>query len=87
MDGYHKIYDKIIKDADCLTLKDLALNGRDLIELGVKPGPQIGNILAKLLDVVIEDVYKRQISICASGEFTYSRFDQVSYPSAVICME
>ena len=27
------------------------------------------------------------ISICASGEFTYSRFDQVSYPSAVICME
>ena len=46
LDGYHKIYDKIIEDADCLTLKDLALNGRDLIELGVKPGPQIGNILA-----------------------------------------
>ena len=58
LDGYHKIYDKIIKDADCLTLKDLALNGRDLIELGVKPGPQIGNILAKLLDVVIEEPEK-----------------------------
>ena len=58
LDGYHKIYDKIIEDADCLTLKDLALNGRDLIELGVKPGPQIGNILAKLLDVVIEEPEK-----------------------------
>ena len=38
----------------CLTLKDLAINGRDLIQLGYA-GPQIGQILTGLLDAVLEE--------------------------------
>lgn len=39
-----------------LGVGDLAINGKDLMsELGMKPGPAIGRILAKLLDLVIED--------------------------------
>jgi len=34
---------------------DLAIDGDDLKQLGLKPGPQFGEILRALLDVVIED--------------------------------
>ena len=36
-------------------LRDLAVDGNDLIELGFKPGPQLGRILHELLDAVVED--------------------------------
>jgi tRNA nucleotidyltransferase (CCA-adding enzyme) len=36
-------------------LKDLAINGSDLIELGYAPGPAIGKTLRTLLDEVIRD--------------------------------
>lgn len=36
------------------TLKDLAVNGRDMMELGLK-GPQIGKALNKLLDLVVDN--------------------------------
>jgi tRNA nucleotidyltransferase (CCA-adding enzyme) len=33
----------------------LAINGNDLIALGVKPGPALGEILRRLTDDVVED--------------------------------
>lgn len=39
---------------DCVGLKTLALTGRDLIGMGVKPGEAIGEILQELLDLVLE---------------------------------
>jgi putative nucleotidyltransferase with HDIG domain len=36
-------------------LKDLAVDGNDLIELGMKPGPEIGRVLHDLLHDVVED--------------------------------
>ena len=38
-----------------LTLKSLAVNGRDLMELGIPAGKELGRILNELLDCVIED--------------------------------
>lgn len=38
-----------------LTVGDLALSGRDLIGLGLKPGPRFGTLLERLLDRVLED--------------------------------
>jgi tRNA nucleotidyltransferase (CCA-adding enzyme) len=38
-----------------LTVADLALDGRGLIRLGLRPGPDFGRILAGLLDWVLED--------------------------------
>ena len=34
-----RLLERIIAEEDCLTVKDLAVNGRDLIGLGFKPGP------------------------------------------------
>lgn len=46
--------EEIIKDGDCIRLKDMAVTGRELIEAGRKPGPGIG----KVLDVLFEEVLK-----------------------------
>lgn len=37
------------------TVRDLAVGGRDLQELGLRPGPAHGRILRELLDVVLDD--------------------------------
>jgi hypothetical protein len=38
-----------------LKITDLNINGNDLQNIGVQPGPLMGNILNRLLDMVIED--------------------------------
>lgn len=45
----------IVNEKPCLSIKDLAVNGHDLIAAGIKPGPEIGRKLKGLLDKVIED--------------------------------
>ena len=50
-----KKLNEIIETKECFTIKDLAIDGRDLIALGIKPGKDIGIILNKLLDKVIEN--------------------------------
>lgn len=50
----YKMYLQIVERGDCVTLKDLAVNGKDLIEMGMQPGEQIGEMLDLLLRVVIE---------------------------------
>lgn len=41
---------------DCLSLKALAVDGKDLIrELDLRPGKELGNILEALLDLVIDE--------------------------------
>jgi len=52
------IYERIIEERNCVTLKDLAITGKDLINLGMKPGKQIGETLNRLLDAVIEEPEK-----------------------------
>ncbi|MBQ8527397.1 MAG: CCA tRNA nucleotidyltransferase [Lachnospiraceae bacterium] len=48
-------YEQIIEKEECFSLKDLSVSGQDLIALGMKPGPQIGDMLGQLLDLVLED--------------------------------
>ncbi len=50
-----KLYEEIIEKEDCVTLKDLAVNGKDLIALGVNPGKQIGETLAIMLSDVLDN--------------------------------
>jgi tRNA nucleotidyltransferase (CCA-adding enzyme) len=48
-------YERIVRDGECCSLKELAVGGRDLIAEGMTPGPAMGEILGKLLDRVLED--------------------------------
>lgn len=49
------LYREIIERGDCFEVKKLAVTGRDLIQAGIPQGPKLGIVLAKLLDLVIED--------------------------------
>lgn len=49
------ITNEIIEQRQCFLLKDLAVNGRDLIDAGVSEGAEIGVILNKLMDMVIDE--------------------------------
>ena len=42
-------HDEIIEEGNALTISDLAIGGKDLIEMGIKPGPEMGEILRQLL--------------------------------------
>lgn len=52
---YERLYHQILEEKDCLSLKDLAVTGKDLIALGIQPGKGIGEILNKMLLDVLEN--------------------------------
>jgi tRNA nucleotidyltransferase/poly(A) polymerase len=49
-----RLYREIVEQDECVSLKELKINGNDLIAEGLKPGKQLGTILNNLLDAVIE---------------------------------
>ena len=49
------LYEEIVNAKECVSLKTLAISGSDLIALGMKPGKEIGMVLQKMLDLVLED--------------------------------
>lgn len=54
---------KILNQKQPLTVKDLDINGYDLIEIGIKPSKEMGNMLNNLLEMVLEnpDLNKKEI--------------------------
>jgi len=49
------LYTKIKTEQQCISLKDLAINGKDLVALGIKRGPVMGELLRTALEQVLED--------------------------------
>lgn len=49
-----EVFDEVIKEQECFSLKDLAVSGGDLIQAGIKPGKEMGDLLKYLLEIVIE---------------------------------
>ena len=46
---------EILAENDCLTAKDLAITGNDILGLGFAPGPQIGSCMTYLLQQVQDE--------------------------------
>jgi len=55
-----KKLNEIIEQKQCFTLKDLAVDGRDMIALGISDGTRIGTVLNRLVEMVIEDKIKNE---------------------------
>jgi len=53
-------YQIIIDQQQCVTIKELKITGRDLLDLGMKQGAVIGEVLNTFLDEVIEDPDKNK---------------------------
>ena len=60
LEQIEKLYKEILELKQCVSLKGLAVTGRDLIEAGMEPGPQIGEMLETLLKEVIDDPEKNE---------------------------
>lgn len=45
---------EIVRERQCFTLKDLAINGNDVMSIGVPEGKQVGTILLAALSAVLE---------------------------------
>ena len=50
-----KVVEAIRAAKDPLTVRDLAVKGEDLLAAGVRPGPEVGETLGRLLAEVLED--------------------------------
>lgn len=54
LDTIEEIYRKIISEKQCLTMKDLAVSGKDLMDMGFPEGKRLGEVLQRLLEAVLE---------------------------------
>lgn len=54
LDNVQREMERILSQQACFSLRDLAVNGRDLIEAGVPEGPAVGRTLTWLLDQVVD---------------------------------
>lgn len=50
-----EMYNTVIAENQCLKLSDLAIGGKELVQLGMKPGREMGELLKYLLDRVIDE--------------------------------
>lgn len=48
------MYEQICEEGECVDLAGLAVNGQDLIQMGMKPGKELGEVLQKMLEYVLE---------------------------------
>lgn len=58
LDEVKKAYQEILEKQECVSLKTLAVTGKDLIRAGYKPGKEIGETLNRFLEIVLEDPEK-----------------------------
>lgn len=54
-DELERTLENVLAADEAFSLKKLAINGRDVMELGVSQGPEIGRVLADALDAVIDE--------------------------------
>lgn len=52
---WEQLYEEVLEKRQCVSLKTLAISGADLIAAGMKPGKELGNVLKRLLELVLEE--------------------------------
>lgn len=52
---WEELYEQICRENQCVSLKQLAVTGKDLIGAGMKPGKELGEVLQFLLRQVLDD--------------------------------
>lgn len=52
---WEQLYGELLEKQQCVSLKDLAISGSDLILMGMNPGREIGDLLHQLLEMVLDE--------------------------------
>lgn len=70
-DRIEEILKEILAEEDCLSIRSLAVNGHDLMQLGFAPGPRLGACLEFLLQQVQEDRIVNEKNALLTGAEQY----------------
>ena len=66
-EGYVKdmiaMFEQISDEKHCIKMSEMAIRGQDLIEMGISPGKEMGNILKALFEKVLDDPCLNDIEI------------------------
>lgn len=54
LDAAQRCYREICEAGEAVRIKELAVGGKELIDLGIKPGPALGGILQRMLEQVLD---------------------------------
>ncbi len=60
LDNILQLYHEIIRDKECIKMKDMEINGKDLLSMGIPQGKVMGEILGELFELVLEEPEKNQ---------------------------
>ena len=65
-----KFWNEILEAGDCVSLKALAVGGKDLMEAGIERGPVLGETLNRLLEAVLKkpELNTRETLLKMAGE-------------------
>ncbi len=55
LEKWQELYQEMRSLGQCVCLKDLAVTGRDLMDIGMRPGKELGEALQGLLELVLEE--------------------------------
>lgn len=53
-DRLERVIDRVLEEKQCFSLKDLEINGDDLLAMGWRPGPSVGSALKSALEQVMD---------------------------------
>ena len=76
IDAAEGLLEEVLGEKACLSVKSLSVNGRDILALGVKEGPDVGRILEALFALVLdgalpdrrEELMKKAAELAAKDE-------------------
>ena len=60
LETYRRLCEEVFEKQQALSVKDLKITGKDLLEIGIPQGKELGATLKRLLDAVIEDPEKNE---------------------------
>ncbi len=60
LDAAMNEFDAAISSGAPLSIRELKVSGKDIMDAGVSPGPELGEILRELLEIVLEDPKKNE---------------------------
>ncbi|MEE3427661.1 MAG: HD domain-containing protein, partial [Ruminococcus sp.] len=72
-------FNRVVTNKECYKIKDLQINGSDLIHLGIVDGKMIGEILQILLDNVIDETIENEsIALKIKALEIYKELDEIN---------
>lgn len=74
-----RMYEGIRKAKQPVCIKELAVTGRDILDLGISPGPQVGDILNKLLETVIDEPEKNNYKLLLTEAKKHIKIEDRSF--------